>query len=393
MDIMEKAFDFDHITERRHTDCLKYDFTAERGYPDDVLPFWVADMDFPTAPAIIKALDERCQHGIFGYTNVKDDYRAALVHWFQAQHGWTPDTRSLTLTPGVVFAICTAIQAFTAPGDAIIIQPPVYYPFAASIQQNQRTLIENPLQLKHGHYEIDFADFEQKIIAHQVKLFLLCSPQNPTGRVWTRAELLQLGQICLRHHVLIVADEIHHDFIRPGFTHTLFASLSPELAAATILCTAPSKTFNLAGLQLSNIFIADPALRQRFRAARSATGYDEPNVLGYYAAMAAYTAGAGWLAELKQYLEENISRTRTFLAEQLPRVKLIEPEGTYLLWLDFKAYGLSDAELDRHLKEDARLWLDSGHIFGREGSGFQRLNVACPWATLQQGLRQLAAAF
>ena len=388
-----KNYDFDKITDRRNTDCLKYDFAVERGYAPDVLPFWVADMDFPTAPAIIDALVAHSRYGIFGYTNVKDGYREVLRHWFLTQHGWTPAAGSLVITPGVVFAICTAIRAFTAPGDNILIQPPVYYPFAASIRQNGRTLVESPLVLKDGHYEIDFADFEQKIIDHKVKLFLLCSPQNPTGRVWSRDELERLGRICLKHHVLIIADEIHHEFVRPGFTHTIFSAIAPELAQSTILCTSPSKTFNLAGLQISNIFIEDAGLRQRFQAELMASGYEEPNALGYFAAKAAYTGGLDWLNALRGYLEQNLSRTQAFLAAELPRVRLIEPEGTYLLWLDFRAYGLSDDALDERIKNDARLWLDSGYIFGREGSGFQRLNIACPWATLEQGLRQLAGAF
>ena len=387
------TYDFDRITDRHNTACLKYDFTAERGYAPDVLPFWVADMDFPTVPVIIEALTAHSRHGIFGYTNVKNDYRAALQNWFQTQHGWTPPKGSLIITPGVVFAICTAIRTFTHPGDAILIQPPVYYPFAASIRQNQRRLTENPLQYKNGRYEIDFADFEEKIIRQKVKLFLLCSPHNPVGRVWTRPELERIGQICQQHQVIIVADEIHHEFIRPGFTHTIFSSLSAELAAQTILCTSPSKTFNLAGLQISNIFIENPTLRRQFRATLAASGYDEPNALGYFAAQAAYTGGLPWLNDLRAYLEENLRRTRQFIAAELPKIRLIEPEGTYLLWLDFHAYGMTDETLDAHIKNDARLWLDSGHIFGREGSGFQRINIACPWATLEKGLQQLARAF
>jgi cysteine-S-conjugate beta-lyase len=387
------TYDFDRITDRHNTACLKYDFTAERGYAPDVLPFWVADMDFPTAPVIIEALTAHSRHGIFGYTNVKNDYRDVLQNWFQTQHGWTPQKGSLVITPGVVFAICTAIRAFTHPGDAILIQPPVYYPFAASIRQNQRRVIENPLQYKDGRYAIDFADFEEKIIRQKVKLFLLCSPHNPVGRVWTKAELERIRQICRQHQVIIVADEIHHEFIRPGFTHTIFPSLTPELAAQTILCTSPSKTFNLAGLQISNIFIENQTLRRQFRAALSASGYDEPNALGYFAAQAAYTGGLPWLNELRAYLEQNLCRTRQFLAAELPKIRLVEPEGTYLLWLDFHAYGMTDEALDAHIKNDARLWLDSGHIFGREGSGFQRINIACPWETLEKGLQQLARAF
>ncbi len=386
-------YNFDQIIDRHHTASLKYDFAVERGYRADILPFWVADMDFPTPPAVIDELIRRSQHGIFGYTDAKGHYREVLQQWFQKQHGWCPAANTLLITPGVVFAICQAIRAFTRPGEAVLIQQPVYYPFGEAIRDNDRQLVNSPLVLHKGHYEIDFTDFEQKIIDHKVKLFLLCSPQNPTGRVWRREELARLGQICLKHGVLIVADEIHHEFIRPGFHHTVFASLSPELAEHTITCTSPSKSFNLAGLQISNIFVSSTKLRRRLRQEIQAAGYSQPNALGLFACQAAYTYGADWLTELKAYLEQNLQRTKAFLQEHLPRIQLIEPEGTYLLWLNFQAYGLSDKALDERIIEKANLWLDSGHIFGPEGHNFQRLNIACPWQTLEKGLQQLAQAF
>ena len=384
---------FDEIIDRRNTSCLKHDFAVERGYPADILPFWVADMDFRAPAPVIDALKVRAEHGIFGYTQVKDDYFAVLQNWFRTRHDWTVERRELILTPGVVFAIATAIRAFTIKGDAVLIQQPVYYPFANMIRQNERVIVDNPLRLIEGRYEIDFADFEQKIIEHRVKLFILCSPHNPVGRVWTRAELEQLAAICLRHNVIVVADEIHEEFVRPGFRHIPFAAISDEAAAITVTCTSPSKTFNLAGLQISNIFIRDKELRHRFKEELSRTGYDEPNTLGLAGAKAAYEYGAAWLTELLAYLEENNARTRAFLAQHLPKVTLIEPEGTYLLWLDFSAYGLSDEELNAKIIRDAYLWLDDGPIFGAGGSGFQRINIACPWATLEQGLKNLAEAF
>lgn len=383
---------FDEIIPRRGTSCLKYDFAAERGYPEDVLPFWVADMDFRTAQPIIDELTRRVQHGIFGYTDPGPDYRAALSRWMTEQHGYTPAAGSLVMTPGVVFALAMAVQSFTAPGDAILIQQPVYYPFGAIIRENDRQLVNCPLALRDGHYEIDFVKFEQCIVKSNVKLFLLCNPHNPVGRVFTREELSTLATICLQHHVLIVADEIHHDFVRPGFRHTTLASLSADIAQHTITCTAPSKTFNLAGLQCSNIFIENPALRQKFRRTIDRAGYSQPNALGLFAAQAAYEKGLPWLTELRAYLEENLARTKEFLARELPRVTLIEPEGTYLLWLDFRAYDLSAKALDDLIVHKAKLWLDSGHIFGADGEGFERLNIACPWQTLKRGLEQLAAA-
>lgn len=386
------AVNFDEIIDRHHTACLKYDFAAERGYPDDVLPFWVADMDFRAPQPVLDALQKRVAHGIFGYTDVKPDYIATLQQWMQTQHHWRPASDSLTVTPGVVLAIALAIRAFTQPGDSVLIQQPVYYPFSLIIKDNDRQLVNSPLMEHDGHYRIDFADLEDKIIRHKVKLFLLCSPHNPVGRVWTRDELTRLADICLRHDVLILADEIHHDFVRPGYEHTVLASLSPEIAARTITCTAPSKTFNLAGLQLSNISIENATLRRRFRQELNAIGYDQPNALGLTASQAAYAHGAAWLQELRSYLECNYQKTKTFLSRKLPKVKLTEPEGTYLLWLDFSAYGFSDRELDDLIAKRAKLWLDSGHIFGPAGSQHQRLNIACPWAVLAQGLQQLAAA-
>ena len=384
---------FDEIIDRRNTSCLKHDFAVERGYPADILPFWVADMDFRAPAPVIDALKARAEHGIFGYTQVKDDYFAVLQNWFRTRHDWTVERRELILTPGVVFAIATAIRAFTIKGDAVLIQQPVYYPFANMIRQNERVIVDNPLRLIEGRYEIDFADFEQKIIEHRVKLFILCSPHNPVGRVWTRAELEQIAAVCLRHNVIVVADEIHEEFVRPGFRHIPFASLSEEAAAITVTCTSPSKTFNLAGLQISNIFIRNAQLRRRFKEELGRTGYDEPNTLGLTGAKAAYEHGAEWLTQLLAYIEENHARTKSFLAAHLPKVQIIEPEGTYLLWLDFRAYGLSDEALNEKIIREAHLWLDDGPIFGAGGSGFQRINIACPWATLETGLQNLAKAF
>ena len=384
---------FDEIIDRRNTSCLKYDFAAERGYPTDILPFWVADMDFRTLTPVIDALKARATHGIFGYTQVKDDYFTVLQNWFRTRHDWIVERSDLIITPGVVFAIANAIRAFTKKGESILIQQPVYYPFANMIRQNERVLVDSPLRLIEGHYEIDFEDFEQKVIEHSVKLFILCSPHNPVGRVWTRAELEQLAAICLRHNVIVVADEIHEEFVRPGFRHIPFASLSEEAAAITVTCTSPSKTFNLAGLQISNIFIRNAQLRRRFKEELGRTGYDEPNTLGLTGAKAAYEHGAEWLTQLLAYIEENYARTKSFLAAHLPKVKIIEPEGTYLLWLDFSAYGLTDEALNEKIIRDAHLWLDDGPIFGAGGSGFQRINTACPWATLETGLQNLAEAF
>ena len=387
------AYNFDEVIDRKGTNCLKYDFAGDRGYPEGVLPFWVADMDFRTAPPVIEELERRVQHGIFGYTDPGADYRAAVWNWMKTQHDWMPAVGSLTITPGVVFALGMAVQSFTAPGDAVLIQQPVYYPFSSIILGNDRQLVNSPLVLKDGHYEIDFVDFEQKITSKNVKLFLLCNPHNPAGRVYTRDELQKMATICLQHGVTIVADEIHNDFIRKGYEHTVLASLGNDIAQHVVTCTAPSKTFNLAGLQISNIFIENESMRQKFRATIDHAGYSQPNALGMFAAQAAYEKGLPWLEALRDYLEQNYQKTKAFLEKELPKVQLIEPEGTYLLWLDFRAYGLSAKELDDIIVHEANLWLDSGHIFGKDGEGFERLNIACPWATLEQGLKQLARTF
>lgn len=385
-------YDFDKIVERRGTNCLKYDFAAERGKPADILPLWVADMDFPTVPAVSKRLAEAAQHGIFGYSDGKDDYFEAVAGWYRKHFGWQVKREWMVKTPGVVFALAMAIRAFTQEGDAVLIQQPVYYPFGRTIRENDRVLVNSPLKLADGHYEIDFEDFEEKLAANHVKLFLLCSPHNPVGRVWKEWELRKIGDICLKHGVLVVSDEIHCDFTYPGYTHCTFAALSPEFADITVTCTAPSKTFNLAGLQASNIFISNQALRRKFIKQIEAAGYSQLNQMGLLACQAAYEEGDEWLAQLKEYLGGNLAFVRSYLQENIPEIKLVEPEGTYLIWLDFRALNLTEEEREDLIVNRAKLWLDSGAMFGVDGEGFERVNIACPRATLEQALQQLEQA-
>ena len=332
--------DFDKIVDRRNTDCLKFDAAVRRGYPADILPLWVADMDFPTAPPVIEAIQKRTAHGIFGYSE-PDPGRLfpVLEQWFREQHRWEIEKDWLLQTPGVVFALAMAVKAYTEPGDAILIQQPVYYPFSEVILDNGRRRVSSDLVLKDGRYGIDFADFEQKIIENQVKLFLLCSPHNPAGRVWTREELETVADICHKHNVIVVADEIHEDFVWTERPHIPYAVLGEQYAQQAVICTSPSKTFNLAGLQVSNIFIPDYELRRKFKHEINAAGYSQLNTLGLVACEAAYQYGLPWLEAVKQYLRENIEFTRAFLQNNIPQIKLIEPEGTYLLWLDCR--GLS----------------------------------------------------
>jgi cystathionine beta-lyase len=295
-------------------------------------------------------------------------------------------------TPGVVYAVAMAIRAFTEKNDAVLIQRPVYYPFSESIQSNERVLINNPLIYEDGKYHIDYSDFEEKIVNNQVKLFILCNPHNPVGKVWTKEELIKLGDICIKHNVIIVSDEIHADFIYPGHQHHVFAGLKPEFAERTITCTAPSKTFNLAGLQVSNVLISNSNLKTLFKTEVVKSGYSQLNTMGLIACKAAYEYGDAWLQGLKSYLYENLIYTKKFLEKHIPEVKLIEPEGTYLLWIDFNRLGLSEEALEDLIVKKAGLWLDGGTMFGPEGLGFQRINIACPRDTLHLALTQLKNA-
>mgnify|MGYP000172370963 CR=1 FL=1 len=385
-------YNFDEIIERRNTDSLKFDFATQQRRAADILPLWVADSDFRTPPAVIEALAEKVRHGIFGYSDTREDYTEVLQEWFSRHFNWQINPEWLVKTPGVVFAICTAIHALTKEGDAVIIQQPVYYPFSETVKINQRKLVINQLVYKHNKYSINFDDFEDKIIQNKVKLFILCSPHNPVGRVWTESELLRLGDICLKHGVTVIADEIHADFIYQGFRHFVFANLKPEYADITITCTAPTKTFNLAGLQISNIFIANINLRNKFNQALAQSGYHQPNLMGITACQAAYRGGEQWLDALIEYLTANIAFLREFLQQRLPQIKLIEPEGTYLVWLNFHELGLDDQQLEDLIEKEAGLWLDSGLIFGAGGQGFQRINIACPRAILEKALMQLEQA-
>ena len=383
---------FDTVPNRRGTNCFKYDFAREMGMPEDVLPLWVADMDFPTAPAVLERLHALAEHGIFGYTGVKDAYFSAVHNWYAQRFGWETQRSWLVTTPGVVFAIAIAIRAFTQKGDAILIQQPVYYPFANKVTENDRQLVVNPLVLKNGRYEMDFADMERKIADNHVKMLLLCSPHNPVGRVWTKEELLRVGEICQKHGVLVVSDEIHADFTYAGHTHRVFASVKSEFADFTITCTAPSKTFNLAGLQNSNIFIPNRQLRHAYKKELSACGCGGTNCMGMAACQAAYEAGADWLEQLKQYLAGNLAYIRQFLREKLPDIALIEPEGTYLVWLDLRKLGLTEQQQRQLIVQDAKLWLDTGTLFGQGGEGFERINIACPRATIEQAMQRLERA-
>lgn len=386
------TYDFDRAVDRHNTNSIKYDFAVEFGLPADVLPLWVADMDFPAPPAVQEALRKAVDHGIFGYSDVKGDYAEAVINWFRTRHNWEPKAEWLVKAPGVVYALATAVRAMTEPGDRVLVTPPVYYPFFSVVRNNGREIVESPLQYENGKYTIDFEDFEKKIEENNVKMFILCSPHNPIGRVWTLDELRRIGDICRRHNVFVVADEIHCDFTHPGHPHTVFLNAVPEMAEQVIVCTAPSKSFNLAGLQASNIWIPGEQARNAFKQVMQANGYGQLNTMGLVACKAAYEGGAEWLDQCRDYMRENLNFVRAYLAENIPQIRLVEPEGTYFAWLDCSGLGLGKDELEDLVINKARLWLDGGHIFGGNGEQFQRVVLACTRDTLKQALDRLKAA-
>jgi cystathionine beta-lyase len=383
------GYDFDTVIVRKGTNSLKYDFARERGKPEGLLPMWVADMDFPAPPEVLADLKQTVTHGVFGYTEAKQDYYDALSAWFSSHFNYSFEKRDVVKTPGVVFALAMAVRSFTEPGGSVLIQTPVYYPFYEVIRDNGRKVVENPLVYSGSAYEIDFEDFECKIKENAIKLFILCSPHNPVGRVWSMAELSRILDICDRYGVLVVSDEIHCDFVWESFQHTCFGTLSENC----IVANAPSKTFNLAGLQVANIIIKNPEIMRKFKGEINKCGYSQLNTMGLAACQSAYTHGGQWLTELKKYIQENISLAESFLKENLPNVRFATLQGTYLLWLDFTAYNLPQSVLDEKIVSESQLWLDSGTMFGQGGRGFQRMNIACPRATLLTALKQLAEAF
>ncbi|MBR3638733.1 MAG: pyridoxal phosphate-dependent aminotransferase [Lachnospiraceae bacterium] len=390
----ERNLNFDEVVNRKNTKCLKYDFAVKRGYPEGILPLWVADMDFKTSSYVEDALTSLAAHNIYGYTNTQDGdgFFEAVSGWMKRHHDFDVYPEWHVKTPGVCFAIANAIRAVTNPGDAVIIQEPVYYPFRLIILQNKRKPVINELRCDEaGNYSMDYDDFERKIIENNVKLFILCNPHNPVGRVWTKEELLTVGEICKRHGVIVFSDEIHFDFIWEGM-HTIFQEADPSFEDFTITATAPSKTFNLAGLQQSNIFIPNEEIRRKFEWEYHVTGLDEPNAAGIAAAQAVYENGDEWYEAVKKYILGNIDFADDFIKNELPGVTMNRPEGTYLIWLDFRPLGFSADQLEDLIVNKAGLWLDRGKIFGRSGEGFERINVACPRVVLEEALNRIKSS-
>ena len=351
-------------------------------------PMWVADMDFRTAEPIIEALRRRVEHGIFGYTRVPDAYYEALIRWFEHRHGWTIRRDWVIYTSGVVPAVSAIIKALTVPGDRVLVQTPVYNCFFSSIRNNGCETAVSPLVYADGTYTIDFDDFEKKAADPRVKLFLLCNPHNPGGRVWTREELTRMGEICIRNGVYIVADEIHCELVFPGNIYIPFASLSPEFSSHSVTCNSPSKAFNIAGLQIANIIVPDNDMRTRIDRAININEVCDVNPFGVEALIAAYNEGEEWLSQLLAYLKGNDDFMWDFCRQNLPQFPLTRLEGTYLEWMDCKTIGLASAELEKRLIDEAGLWLNAGTMYGAEGEGFMRWNIACPRSRLTEGLER-----
>jgi cystathionine beta-lyase len=383
--------EFDRVIDRRGTASLKWDYSRRFTGLEALLPLWVADMDFPSPPEVLQALRRRVEHGIFGYTLEPESYFQAAMDWVQHRHGWRIQREWLLPAPGVVPAINLAILAFSKPGEEVVIQPPVYYPFAQSISRNGRVVAENPLNLEGRRYSMDFAQLE-RLIGPRTRLAILCSPHNPVGRVWERDELARLADICLRGGLILLSDEIHCDLVLPGFRHLPTASLSEELAASTVTFLSATKTFNLAGLGGSLAVIPNPELRRRFQKTKESLWTEVANALSTIASEAAWRHGEPWLERLLAYIESNYEFLVRFLEERLPKARVMPLEGTYLAWIDFSALGLRDAQLKARILERAGIWLDEGPLFGTGGQGFQRLNLACPRATLREGLERLTGA-
>lgn len=386
-------YDFNTLIQREKTSSVKYDLRSDTFGAPNVIPMWVADMDFATPPFIINSLLQRLAHSVLGYTFRDEEYQSSIVNWLGRRHGWAIQERWLSFCPGIVAGLNHAIQAFTKPGERVLIQPPVYHLFFHAIRNNKRRLVLNPLVYANGKYAIDF-DLLDKQLKSGVNLFILCTPHNPVGRVWSHGELSRVAELCLKYGVTVVSDEIHADLVFAPHRHIPFASLSKEVGNITLTFGSASKTFNLAGLSTAYAVASNHQMLKKYNRQLELNGTDMGNVMGYEATKAAFSAmGEEWLAQLLEYLQGNVSYVREFLSLRLPKVKLVEPEGTYLLWLDFSEYGLSNSELGQKLIHEAGVGLNAGEMFGVQGSGFQRMNIACPRSTIEKALESIYLAF
>ncbi len=390
--------------DRRGTDSLKWEYVqseadperwlhTDRSFgPDRVLPMWVADMDFRCPEPVIEAVIARAREGVYGYTVPGEDFNAAVAGWMSRRHGWTIQPEWIVTTPGVVPALHMLVRAFVGAGRKVLVQPPVYHPFYSAIENNEAQVARSPLIYEGGHYKMDFADLAEKVRDPAVKMAILCSPHNPVGRVWSSDELKRFGEICLANNVLVVSDEIHGDLIFRGNTFTPFAKLGPDFEKRSVICTAPSKTFNLAGLKTSCIIIPDPELRASFQKVLRSDGLHFGPTFGVVALKAAYEQGEPWLEQILDYLQGNLEYLESYVAANIPQIDVVHPEGTYLIWLDCRRLGLDKEALKKLMQEKARVYLDEGYIFGAEGEGFERINIACPRSILAEALQRIKQA-
>ena len=382
---------FDQIIDRRNTGSMKWDFYGRCFEEEDIIPMWVADMDFRAPDPVIEAVEKVARFGIFGYTEETESYREAVVAWLKRRHNWAIEKEWLHYSPGVVPALHWIVTRFARPGDRVILQPPVYYPFFTAVTTGGCHIVNNPLKQVDGTYRMDFEDLEKKI-DERVKMIILCSPHNPVGRVWNREELTRLGEICLERGVLVVSDEIHSDLLLNGSRHIPFASLSEEFALNSITCYAPTKTFNLAGLQISNIIIPNPALAAEYKIALENNNMSRPNIFSAAAAEAAYRQGDRWLDEVMAYIEGNQALFRNYIKSNIPELKVTAAEATYLAWLDCRGLGMDNLKLKEFMEKKAGLGLNQGYMFGEGGAGFVRANLGCPRSVVREALEKLDQA-
>lgn len=386
------TYSFDELIERSGYGDIKFDARKDYFHNDNVIPMWIADMDFATPPFILDALKKRLEYPVLGYTLKQEGFYHAIISWLKSRHNWTIDKDWIVFSPGLVPAISLAVLAFTKPGDKIIIQPPVYPPFFWCINNNKRVIVENPLINDNGYYRMDFDNLEM-LAARGAKMLILCSPHNPVGRVWSESEIQGLIEICKKYNILIISDEIHADLVFQPNTHLPVSLVAPEYSDKIVTCVAPSKTFNLAGLSTAAVIISDEKLRKEFAALVDTIHVGMGNIFGFVALEAAYMHGHEWLNQLLIYLQENISFVKNFLDENIPQISFVEPEATYLLWLDCRKMGMNDAGLTDFFIRKAGIGPSPGKIFGKEGEGFQRLNIASPGIIIKEALKQLADAF
>ncbi len=384
-------YDFDAYLDRRNTDSLKCDFCELEYGLKDIIPMWVADMDLPAPQPIVEALKKRAEHPAYGYTLAPASYWESIIRWMKARHGWDVRREWLSKSPGVVPALNLCVQAFSRPGDKVVIQTPVYHPFFSAVENNGRRIIRNPLIVENGRYLMDTKDLEKRIDG-RTRMLILCSPHNPVGRVWTKEEIERLGRICVRKDLLVISDEIHGDLVFNGHKHVPAASVSPELAERTITCLAPSKTFNVAGLSTSVVIASNPKLLGLFDTQAEKSGLTFGNTFGIVALEAAYTQGAEWLDQLLPYLEANIDLAAAFFETRVPKIRFLRPEGTYLALLDCRILGMNQEALDDFFLRKAGVLFDEGTIFGEELRGFERMNLACPRSTLREALERIEKA-